>query len=296
MNENMMDKIIRETGCDAGAVEAIVTMALRELHLVSATDSMVTTAALIDCLHRFGVEACYHLGGILAYHDDKTNEANDPEYRSDSLVPETMLRLIGNGERIKEIKAQWFQYLDSHHHKRLTGGWHHQYRPEAVEPMQYPARSVMDDRDRIIASIAEHECKRIARKVVRALQGMTKGMQSGDDSGLVNLWDEVCVQVQGPESVMWDYYVEVMREVIEKQVHMLSVELTTAIWLQTDNGFHWDFDEDKPTYIEHSGDDISIEYSEYDIVDHILSQFVLKLAADWTNRRIEKFINEDLEF
>jgi hypothetical protein len=145
----------------------------------------------------------------------------------------------------------------------------------------------MDDRDRIIVSIAEHECKRIARRVMRTLQGMTKGMQSSDDSGLANLWDEVCVQVQGPESVMWDYYVEVMRDVIEKQVHMLSVELTKAIWLQTDNGFGWDSDEDESS---------DMEYSEYDIVDHILSQFVLPLAADWKNLRIEKFINKDLEF
>ena len=142
----------------------------------------------------------------------------------------------------------------------------------------------MDDRDRIITSIAEHECKRIARRVLRDLQGMTQGMQSGNDSGLANLWNEVCVQVQGQESGMWDYYVEMMREMIEKQVQMLSVELRKAIWLQTDNGFHWDFDEDEPA---------EIEYSEDDIVDHILREFVLKLAADWKNRRIEKVIARD---
>jgi hypothetical protein len=148
-------------------------------------------------------------------------------------------------------------------------------------------RCLMDDRDRIIASISEHECKRIARKVVRALQGMTEGMQSGDDSGLANLWDEVCVQVQGQLSIMWDYYEDIMLQMIEKQVHLLSVELTKAIWLQTDNGFDWDSDEDESS---------DMEYSEYDIVDHILSQFVLTLAADPKNLRIEKFINKDLEF
>jgi hypothetical protein len=144
----------------------------------------------------------------------------------------------------------------------------------------------VDDRDRIIAWVAEHECNRIARRVVRALQGITQGMQSGDDSRLANLWDEVCVQVQGQESIMWDYYVEMMWEMIEKQVHMLSVELKKAIWLQTDNGFDWDFDEDKHTVIE---------YSEDDIVDHILKQYVLTLAANWENRRIGKFIDEGRE-
>ena len=145
----------------------------------------------------------------------------------------------------------------------------------------------MDDRDRIIASISEHECKRIARKVVRALQGMTEGMQSGDDSGLANLWDEVCVQVQGQLSIMWDYYEDIMLQMIEKQVHLLSVELTKAIWLQTDNGFDWDFDEEDST---------EVEYSEDDIVDHILSQYVLKFACDWNNRCIEKYMEREHDF
>ncbi|MDP2948406.1 MAG: hypothetical protein Q8P22_02570 [Chloroflexota bacterium] len=144
----------------------------------------------------------------------------------------------------------------------------------------------MDDRDRIIAWISERECKRIARRVLRDLQGITQGMQSGDDSGLANLWDEVCVQVQGQESGMWDYYVEMMREMVEQQIRLLSVELTKAIWLQTDNGSHWDFDEDEPA---------DIDYSEDDIVDYILNEFVLKLAADWKNQRIEKFIARDYE-
>ena len=145
----------------------------------------------------------------------------------------------------------------------------------------------MDDRDRIIASIAEQESKRIARKVVRTMQGITQGMQSGDDSVLANLWDEVCVQVQWVDSFMWEHYEEMMCEMIKKEAHMLSVELCKAVWLQTDSGFDWDFDEDEAA---------DIEYSEDDIADYILKEFVLKIAADWKNRRIEKFINEDHEF
>jgi hypothetical protein len=145
----------------------------------------------------------------------------------------------------------------------------------------------MDDRDRIIAWIAEPECKRIARKVVRALQGMTQGMQSGDDSGLANLWDEVCVQIQDQQSIMWEYYVELMQDMIKEQARMLSAELTKAIWLQTDNGMDWDFDEE---------DSAEIEYSDEDIVDYILSDFVLKLAADWNNRRIEKYMEREFDF
>lgn len=110
MNEGMIEKIAREIGCDGRKVQDIVAAAFRELHLICATDDAVTTGALLACLHNFGTEACYHLGGILTYHDDKTN---DPESSSDSLVPETMLRLLGRAQGIEEIKTKWFRQLDT---------------------------------------------------------------------------------------------------------------------------------------------------------------------------------------
>lgn len=72
----------------------------------------------------------------------------------------------------------------------------------------------MNPRDRIISRLADLECKRLSRKVIRGLQKMTEGMQSGDDSVLANVWDEVCVQVQGQEFVMWDVYLDTISSVI----------------------------------------------------------------------------------
>ena len=53
----------------------------------------------------------------------------------------------------------------------------------------------MADTDKILAEIARKACERISRKVILAIQKMTEGRLSGDDSGLKNLWDEVCCQV-----------------------------------------------------------------------------------------------------
>ncbi|MBI2320562.1 MAG: hypothetical protein HYU88_00290 [Chloroflexi bacterium] len=58
----------------------------------------------------------------------------------------------------------------------------------------------------LIAQLAERASKRIARRTVVALQRMKDGLQSGEDSGLRNLWDEICVQMQGQQSVFWDLY------------------------------------------------------------------------------------------
>jgi hypothetical protein len=137
----------------------------------------------------------------------------------------------------------------------------------------------MDYRDRIIVRIAEQECKRISRKVVLALQKMTDGMQSGDDSGLKNIWDEICVQVQSEQSIMWNLYEDLISDIIAWEVEKLGDVHKQAIWLQTSEGIYWD-DDKKP-----------IPYVDQDITDYIFRSYVLNAAADWKNRRIEAYLD-----
>jgi len=56
-------------------------------------------------------------------------------------------------------------------------------------------------------------------------------MQSGDDSLLRNVWDEVCVQVQGQESALWeDAYVPTIRAVITQRLEKERIATKQAIW------------------------------------------------------------------
>jgi hypothetical protein len=154
----------------------------------------------------------------------------------------------------------------------------------------------MDERDRIIFWIANLECQRVARRVARDLQGVSEGMQSGEDSPLANLWDEVCVQVQDQESTMWEYYLDLMRGMIQRQVQPLDLELRKAIWLQTDSGRDWAFHYDWQIREGVPPEPDGIPYSEDDTVDYILRDYILKIAADWTNRRISKYLAEGIDF
>lgn len=110
MKESIIQKIERETGCDPSQIAKIATLVLRELHLISATDRYVTTGAIMECCWNFGTEASYHLGGILTYHDYKTNQ---PDSYSESGIPETMERFLGWDEKVQEINNRWLQYLES---------------------------------------------------------------------------------------------------------------------------------------------------------------------------------------
>ena len=137
----------------------------------------------------------------------------------------------------------------------------------------------------IISEIAESECNRICRKTIRSLQKMTEGMQSGDDSGLKNIWDEICVQVQSQYSFFWDAYLETINITIAYDVEQLDTPLKRAIWLQTQSGMDWTSEEENP-------DSVPIgECVDWDITDYILNAFVLKTATDWKNKRIEKYLN-----
>jgi len=64
----------------------------------------------------------------------------------------------------------------------------------------------MNHRDEIISSFADQGCKRISDISNFALQAMSDGMQSGDDTPLENLWDELCGQVQYRQSMFYDAY------------------------------------------------------------------------------------------
>jgi hypothetical protein len=142
---------------------------------------------------------------------------------------------------------------------------------------------------RILAELAEPAAQRIARKVIRKLQGMTEEMQSGD-SGLANLWDEICVQVQGSESIMWPLYEELMANLVIQSLKALDHPTLCALWLQTEGGDEW---ETGRALGETS--DLTCPCDIQETAQFIVREHLLVLAADWTNKRIDRFSEKSLE-
>ena len=145
----------------------------------------------------------------------------------------------------------------------------------------------MSPSDRLLSAIAERECKKLTRRVIRHLQKMTDCLQSGDDSPLANTWDEFCVQVQGQESIFWETFLDTIAHVIIGHVKKRDIETKQAIWLQTQNGMEWE---------SKAEDHEKIPWSEDDIAEYVLHDYVLAAAANWTNARIEKYKDQGIEF
>lgn len=146
----------------------------------------------------------------------------------------------------------------------------------------------MDYRDSILHTISQAECSRISRKVIRRLQRMTEDMQSGADTPLKNIWDEICVQVQSQESVFWDAYLDLAQRIVWDEVSKLPPAVKQAIWLQTNEGADWEPDYD--------GGGEAPPVCDDDVLDYVLHDFVLTAAADWTNSRITKYLEAERSF
>lgn len=134
---------------------------------------------------------------------------------------------------------------------------------------------------RLLDSMAKEAVKRLVRCVILELQRMRE-LLSGDDSGLANVWDEICVQKQSEESFLWDAYDDTVRATVEKVLEKVSITEVQAIWLQTDEGEDWLVDNDE--------EDSDIPWFQDDVVEYIMQE-VYGVAANWSNRRIRRYLD-----
>ncbi|UJP63507.1 hypothetical protein [Mongoliitalea daihaiensis] len=130
----------------------------------------------------------------------------------------------------------------------------------------------------IILSFANEIAARIIKKSIKKLQRITI-ILSGDDSGLVNSWDEICVQIQGEYSFDWEAYEFMIDNHLKEETKKLTTHEQFAIWLQTDNGVYYDEEEDE-----------NPEFIEEDILQY-LKIVLLKEAGSWSNDRIRRYLN-----
>jgi len=137
----------------------------------------------------------------------------------------------------------------------------------------------------IISAVAQQAAQRITRKVVAALQRMNITL-SGDDSGLKTTWDEICVQVQYEESFAWEVYDETVRGIVDEYVRELPKHEREALWLQTEEGIDWLYEETE--------DRDRNPIVEDDIIAYLANKYVYAEAEEWSNARIRSFLERSL--
>jgi hypothetical protein len=133
----------------------------------------------------------------------------------------------------------------------------------------------------IVKALASEVAGRITRRCMAELRKLD-GLYQGDSTVLRNFWEELCVQIQYDQSVLWDAYDDCIQEMVRVQVQNLPRHEREALWLQSDAGCDWLFDDES----EREAYRVTLD----DVVEHLKSKHLYAAAGSWTNPRIRTYI------
>jgi hypothetical protein len=126
------------------------------------------------------------------------------------------------------------------------------------------------------------------RAVIADLQAMDRDLLSGEmlsgDSGLANVWEEICAQVQSEQSIDWPTYEVVIDSLVHAEVESLRREQQLAIWAQTDDGWAWVYDH----FTDDEGDDAAP--LEVDAIVQLIIDEVIAAASNYESKTLYQFL------
>jgi hypothetical protein len=104
---------------------------------------------------------------------------------------------------------------------------------------------------------------------------------SGDNSGLKNVWEEICVQTQKEESFHWNVYEDLINKEICLKFHKLPKEIKLVLNYKGSIQQEEDIENEKGLY-----DDFGIQ---------LLCSSVETASLDYKNSRINRCLEDDYE-
>lgn len=150
----------------------------------------------------------------------------------------------------------------------------------------------------LIRQYANVVADKVCDGVIEDLKQITTTL-SGDDSGLRNTWEEICVQVQGEESFFWDAYQTVMHDAILGALMTVEQRDLASLWLQSEEGWSWSWDmENEDPAIGNDAakaEATEIPFDQEEIAKYIIQEHLMVRAENYSNQRIATFLGEDDE-
>lgn len=148
----------------------------------------------------------------------------------------------------------------------------------------------------LIQQYANAVADKVCDGVIEDLKQITTTL-SGEDSGLRNTWEEICVQVQGEESYFWDEYQTVMHDAILGALLAIEQRDLASLWLQSEEGWSWLWDvENADSAIDNDAtkaEVTEIPFDQEEIAKYILQKHLMARAEEFSNRRIAAFLGND---
>lgn len=136
----------------------------------------------------------------------------------------------------------------------------------------------------LLLALSSMHVDKITAAIIDQLKTLTDEnfLLSGEDSGLKNTWEEICVQAQGQTSIYWEIYVETINNFIvdefNKQPH--AVQILVSYIGSIDSEYAYGEDED-PYCIFHDA-----------AIKEIMDALMMK-AGNYDNRNISRYLDDD---
>ena len=136
----------------------------------------------------------------------------------------------------------------------------------------------------LLLALSSYHVDQISSRVIEQLESVNEDnfLLSGDDSGLKNTWEEICVQAQGEGSFHWNVYEEVIGNFIvselEKQPAAIQILLSYVGSIDSE----FEYREDEDPYV------IFQEAAIKEVTDHIMMT-----AGYYENENISRYLDGD---
>lgn len=131
-----------------------------------------------------------------------------------------------------------------------------------------------------ISHIQNYHSKFIVDKVIRALKRQKKLLLSGEESGLKNLWEEYCVQLQQERSYHFETYIETLKNFIDDEISKQPQEIQKVL----------DFSENENFDKEDEFENNEFHYSRDNAIDEILKE-INTISLNFENKNIRKYLD-----
>lgn len=141
----------------------------------------------------------------------------------------------------------------------------------------------------LVAAWASQLSDKLIKDVIQSLEAMDSQEMLSGDSGLKNVWEEICVQVQDEQSFFWETYVETIESLLAGYLEMLDTNARIALWTLTEGGR--DYIDDHSTDDE-AGLNIPVDADE---IVAMLRDGLLSAAANHESRSISRFLQRHEE-
>lgn len=129
---------------------------------------------------------------------------------------------------------------------------------------------------------------RLAKAAARDLKNYRENLPSGPDSGLKNVWEEICVQVHGEQSYFWDAYRDMAIGHLAYRVKALPDLKQRLLWTGSPDGRDWIAECDEIEDGAMLGEDVPIGDAD-EVACWMFDDYLVPLADRFRNRRIERF-------